>query len=194
MEKIHEQEQSIKKQMLILQHQLNTLKNIKNNMKYIENEEVYERVYLKDRLFLPASHGNQFSVSTYECFSKWVELLPITTYCKIINKEDAINSGNTEEKLLPMHYGIAINEEDAHLLKPEERGKVKHLKGGPCLLFYSDQFNYGIKDKNPMEQVMIYMEENNLEIDGDIFLEGARVTVNQFGKGNMVYVPIKEKY
>lgn len=192
-EKIGEQEENIKKQMLMLQHQLNTLTSIRKNMKYIENEDLYERVYLKNRLFLPASHGNQFSVSTYECFSKWVELLPITTYCKIINKEEFINANKTNEKSLVMDYGIAINEEDAHLLKGEDRGKVKYLKGGPCLLFYSDQFNHGLSGMSHIERVKLYMENNGLEIDGDIFLEGARVTLNQFGRGNMVYIPIKEK-
>lgn len=190
--KMNEQELNIKKQMFMLQNQLTTVRSIKDNIRRAKNEENYELGYLKDKLFLPASQGKNFSVSTYDRFSKWVDLLPITTYCKMINKDDFINASLTDEKELVMHYGIAINEEDAHLLDHEEREKAKKLKGGQCIIFYSNKFNYAMIDKGVVEEVKSYIKEQGLEISGDIFLEGARITINKFGKGNIIYIPVKE--
>lgn len=41
----------------------------------------------QDKLFLAASKKGIFSATKYDEFSKWVELLPLTNYSKVIDKQ-----------------------------------------------------------------------------------------------------------
>lgn len=181
------QQEKIKREILLLQEKNKAIERTKNNIYFAEQgEEIFKVDYMEDKLFLPASKGNDFLATTYEVFSKWVDLLPITDYCKRIKKEDI-----WKEESISNDYGISIDLRDIELLDNKYLKNAELIKGGKCISFYTTKFSYPYIDKSVINKLDKYIEENNYVIKGDIYMEGVKINNADGKKGNIVKIIIE---
>lgn len=184
--KITDKENQIRDQVLILNEKLKFMDNYKKNIKLSETEDVYEMGYMKDKLFLPASVGNDFSVSDYKLFSKWVELLPITSYSKRIRKSDIYKQENVTND-----FGISIDLDNMHFLNGDLSEEVEFIKGGRCITFCTSKLLYPFVDMHVINKALDYIKSNDLTIAGDIYIEGLS-TINDDGtRSQIVNIPVE---
>lgn len=189
-DKINSRQDVIEKEVLELQQQYNMLENMKEKIFVILEEEDFRVVEKEDKLFLAASENGMFNVTRYEEFSKWVELLPLTAYSKVLHKEFLLEEGNPYH----MDYGISIDVSKSNLLKEELLTNAKLVKLGKCVCFYVLTDNGKIVDYTIFIQLNYFLQQNNLEINGDFYLEGVPIKEKHSSKSvNLVWVSIKEK-
>lgn len=180
-------QESIKREIFLLQEKDKAIDKIKKDIIFAkEGQDIFKVEYMEDKLFLPASNGNDFSATTFKSFSKWVELLPITSYCKVIKKEDIFNVED-----IRADYGISISIEDSELLDSDSLKEARVIKGGKCICFYSTRFSYPNIDKDIVDKLKDYMDKNNYIIKGDIYMDGVKIKDLNGLSGNIVKIIVE---
>lgn len=187
--KLDEQEEKLIHQLFLIKEQLDAITHLKRNFDFLKLGDGYEIVTRDDVYFYSASNRNEFNASVYSVFSKWVELLPLTFYCKRIHKEDWKQSGIENGQ---MDYGVGIRCRDAYLLPKEALDDVALMKGGSSAVFYSADLNYPQNDLYDLKWIEKKLMEDGYEICGDICVEGAKVKDNQGHKGQILFVPVNK--
>lgn len=173
-------EKNLKEQFNLLQEQLKKVEEFKQHLTWFESDELFRIGQLEDKWFLPASEGLDFTVAKFDEFSKWVELLPVTTYCKRIRFESP----------LKIDYGISIDASNVSLLDEILLSNAEFMKGGKCLVFTSHKFKKGSDLNQSMNEVFEYMKEHQLTQIGDIYLEGVTLKNLDGMRLDFVFIPI----
>lgn len=187
--KLNNKEEEIQKEILLLNKQLERIDYDKLNLKrFMHEERSYRIEYLDSKLFLPASEGLNFKVSDYHLLSKFVDLLPITSYCSRFKKEAIEN-----EIYYERDFGLAIDQKDLKLLEVNVYEKGELLTLGKCLSFYSNQLSTEQKAQECINRSLVYMNENGYELNGDIYVDGLKVSNEDGSKIYRIYIPIKQK-
>lgn len=84
-EKLKKRKNEIEKEIKKLNEQLEGINNTRKNLEIVKSGgNNYEIKYIKDKVFIPASKGLDFTISEYDTFSKFVDMLPISEYCSRI--------------------------------------------------------------------------------------------------------------
>ncbi|MBE5962891.1 MAG: MerR family transcriptional regulator [Lachnospiraceae bacterium] len=187
--KLNEQEGKLIHQLFLVKEQLEAITNLKRNFNFLQLGDGYEVVTREDIYFYSASRKNEFNASVYSVFSKWVEQLPLTFYCKRIHQEEW-KQGKIEKG--QMDYGIGIRCRDAYLLPKEALDDVVLIKGGSCAVFYSADLNYPDNDLYYLNWIEKKLFEDGYEICGDICVEGAKVKDDQGHKGQILFIPVNK--
>lgn len=185
--KLDNRECEIKKEILKLQEQIIGIENTRKNLEYVKNEEnKYEIKFVKDKVFIPASKGLDFTISKYDVFSKFVEMLPISEYCSRIKNRYIFDKENIKKD-----YGISIDLDVARERGIDLNNEGEILKMGKCLVYYINQFNKNDKFIEFIEDALEYIKEKNMEIIGDIYFNGIKLKYEDGSKGFLIYIPIK---
>lgn len=179
-QKMNVLEENLKTQLVLIQEQLKKVEELKGNLTWLENDDVFRIEQLEDKWFLPASDGSDFTVAKFEEFSKWVDLLPTTTYCKRIKHQSTLKKD----------YGISINTSDSYLLDEELLVNADFIKGGRCLMFLSNKLKNNDDLDEGLKEAFRYMKEQNLTQTGDIYLQGATFKDREGMSLDFVFIPI----
>lgn len=187
-EKINHRQQAIGKELQELEQKYKRLEQFKKNIFITLEKNNFKVVKKEDKFFLAASEKGVFNATTYDEFSKWVEHLPITTYCKVINQESLV----TENYVID--YGISIDKSKIYLLDEALRVNAKRIKLGECICFYTLIDKGQIADNHIFKELDQFLQANNLVINGDFYLEGVPVKREHTDKKvSIVWVSVKEK-
>ena len=189
-DKVEGRQKCIDKEIIELQQQYAILGQLKEKMLFSLRKDYFKIVDKEDKLFLPASKKGVFNATKYDEFSKWVELLPLTNYSKVIDKQYFLE----DEHNYHMDYGISIDKSKSSMLKDELLVNAKLIKLGKCVCFYTSIKNAKIADHSIFKHLINFLEENNLLINGDFYLEGIHINSEKGDKkGNIVWIPVKKK-
>lgn len=179
-QKIDRLEEELYTQMKLLQEQLKRIEKLKSDFKWLESNTTYRIGEMEDKWFLPASEGFDFTVAKFDVFSKWVELLPTTAYCKRIKHQEDLKKD----------YGISINVSDAHLLEPELLQNAELINGGKGLMFISHQLKGESCLEKGFKEAFAYMKQEGFIQNGDIYLEGTMFKSESGIRPDVVFIPI----
>lgn len=179
-QKIDRLEEELHAKMKLLQERLKKIEKLKSDFKWLESDTIYRIGEMEDKWFLPASEGFDFTVAKFDEFSKWVELLPTTAYCKRIKHQE----------VLKKDYGISINISDAHLLEAELLQNAELIKGGKGLMFISHQLKGDACLEEGFKEAFTYMRQEGLIQNGDIYLEGSIFKSEGGIRPDVVFIPI----
>lgn len=183
---IGEQEMKLKNEIFLCAQQLKSIRKLKKDIISTEKEANYSIDYMCDKYFLPASKGSDFSASTFDDFSKWADLLPVTSYCKRLKVEDFHVASNRE-----LDYGISIDASNIHLLDKKFTTKAEFIKGGKCIKFYSTKFNFPKISVSIIENTLEYIRENGYIMTGYIYIEGVKFVTKNTYTGQIISIPVK---
>lgn len=187
-EKINHRQQAIGKELLELEQKYKRLEQFKKNIFITLEKNNFKVVEKEDKFFLAASEKGIFNATTYDEFSKWVEHLPFTTYCKVMNQESLVKENYV------IDYGISIDKSKIYLLDEPLRVNAKRIKLGKCICFYTLIDIGKIADQYMFKDLNRFLQENNLAINGDFYLEGVPVKLKDTDKKvSIVWVSVKEK-
>lgn len=187
--KLNEQEEKLIHELFLIKEQLEAITHLKQNFDFVELDHSYEIVTREDMYFYSASSKNEFTASKYSVFSKWVELLPLTFYCKRIHHSDW-EQGRIKDG--QMDFGIGIRSSNAYLLPDGTFDDVTFIKGGLCAVFYSVDLIYPDNDLQYITWIENKLHEDGYRISGDICMEGAKAKDAQGRKGQVLFVPVKK--
>lgn len=188
MQQINFKQQSIEQEILKLQEKYRKINQFKENICLALEGNQFKIVEKEDQVFLAASKEGIFNVTTYDEFSKWVEHLPVTSYSKVMTQETLLK----EEYYID--YGISIDKSQMNLLKEELHSNAKIVKLGKCVCFLIGVQKGQIEDKNLLKSLNQFLEENNLVINGDLYLEGVPIRYKtQEKKISIAWMPVKDK-
>ena len=186
-EKLNNREGEIKKEILKLEEQLLGINNARENLEYVKKEEnKYEIKFIKDKVFIPASKGLDFTISEYDIFSKFVDMLPISEYCSRIKNRYIFDKDNIKKD-----YGISIDLDVAKERGIDLNNEGEILKMGKCLVYYINKINKNYKFIEFIEDALIYIKENNMKVIGDIYFNGVKLKYEDGSKGFIIYIPIE---
>lgn len=80
------------------------------------------------------------------------------------------------------------------MLKEEALINARLVKLGKCVCFYTLMNNAKIANHSIFTHLNNFLEENNLVINGDFYLEGIHVDIEKCDKkGDIVWIPVKER-
>lgn len=185
--KLDDKKSEIEIEILKLKEKLEGINKTKENLEYSKkNENKYDVKFIKDKVFIPASKGLDFTVAKYEVFSKFVDMLPVSEYCSRIKNEYIFEKDNIEKD-----YGIALD-----LDVMEERGidlnnECEILRMGKCLVYYKNKIKKNDNFIEFIEDALEYIKENNMRIVGDIYFNGVKLKYKDGSKGFIIYIPIE---
>lgn len=186
-EKLDKRQKEIEMEVIKLREQLEGIRDAKRNMEFVKlGENKYEIKYVKDKIFIPASCGLDFTVSEYDAFSKFVDILPMSEYCSRIKKEYILDKDNIQKD-----YGISVDLDFAKEkgIYIENQGEI--LKMGKCLVYYSNKHNKNDKFIEFIEDALKYIEKNNMKVVGDIYFNGVKLKYEDGSKGFIIYIPVE---
>lgn len=180
-------QEEIRKEIFFLQEKDKAIEKIKNDIIFAnQGEDIFKIDYMEDRIFLPASRGNDFSASKFEIFSKWVDLLPLTTYCKRVKYEDIWKYEDVQND-----YGISMSINDIKLLEDKYLENAEIIRGGRCITFYSTKFTYPFINSDDIQNLLDFINKNKFSIKGDVYMEGVKINDVNGKKGNIVKIIIE---
>ncbi len=159
-----DQEKNLEQDLIMARARLDKLREMQAHLNEVE-ENNYQFTKMPPSLFLPASRGHDFSISRYEYFSRWVELLPLTAYCKLLRYQNLPENRETD-------FGMVITKKNAKLLKERWRKDAELIPGGPCLLFYSRNLGYPEISLDVLKGAEKYITDNGFRVRDIILMEG----------------------
>lgn len=187
---------SLEKQQEYLQKQIELMKSRQVKLNAVTSllKEGYENKFevkeIEDFLYVFASNGLDFSISVKneKIIAQFAELLSITSYARIIKKDDLLSS----EEIIHPSYTCAIPISKETYLDDYDKSMVNRLSLGKCIRFYRKKTREESARKDSFQELFNYIKENNYEIRGDILL--LPTFLNLDGKGSdieVLFVPIK---
>lgn len=186
-EKLNNKEIEIQEEIRKLKEQLDGINNTRKNLECVKDgEKKYEIKFIKDKIFIPASDGLDFTISKYDIFSKVVDMLPVSEYCSRIKNKYIFDKENIKKD-----YGISLDLDIAKERGIDLESEGQILKMGKCLVYYIDRYNKNDKFIEFIEDALIYIKENNMKIVGDIYFNGVKLKYKNGNKGFIIYIPIE---
>ena len=186
-EKLDERKTQIEEEILNLNKQLEGIKGTRNNLERVKSgENKYEIKEVKDKVFIPASKGLDFTISKYDIFSKFVDMLPVTEYCSRIKHQYISDIDNIRKD-----YGISLDLEAAIEMGIDISNEGEILKMGKCLVYYTKNHNKNDKFIEFIEDALEYIKENNMKVVGDIYFNGVKLKYEDGSKGFIIYIPVE---
>lgn len=182
-----------KREELKLQIELiNSSKEILDHViSYIKEDydNKFEIVEKEDFINVLASNGTDFSISAEneELLAHCADLLSITSYARIISKDELIN----KNQIINPSYTFAIPKSKQVYLGEYDKSKTILLKLGKCIRYYrrsTREYSQKIESFNPLFD---YLEKNNYQISRDILLFPSFLNLD--GRGSdieVLYIPI----
>lgn len=185
--KLDERQIEIEKDLMKLNEQLEGISDAKRNLEFVKlGENKYEIKYMKDKIFIPASNGLDFTVSEYDVFSKFVDFLPISEYCSRIKHQYISDIDNIQKD-----YGISLDLDVALEMGIDISNEGELLRMGKCLVYYTKNHNKNDKFIEFIEGALEYIKENNMKVIGDIYFNGVKLKYEDGSKGFIIYIPIE---
>ena len=142
-----------------------------------------------DILYVRASHGRDFSVSTRnaQALAEFVHMLPTARYLRIVRRE--CFQGDTPE--VDPDYIVGIPVTDRHKLKSSPLEQLELLKLGRCLCYIRLKSRKTSVGKETFEPIFTYLKEHGYRLRGDMLI--MPTFLNLDGQGldvELVYAPI----
>lgn len=186
-EKLNERKNEIEKEMEKLNEQLEGINSTRKNLETVKSgKNKYQIKYIKDKVFIPASKGLDFTISEYDTFSKFVDMLPISEYCSRIKNEYIYNIDKIQKD-----YGISLDLDVAKSRGIDLNNQGEILKMGKCLVYYANNHNKNDKFIEFIEDALKYIEKNNMKVVGDIYFNGVKLKYEDGSKGFIIYIPVE---
>lgn len=186
-EKLLERETELIKDAIQIRNQMKAVQNQLENISFIDQSISFRIGKRKDLWFLRVSSGYNFDLANYDEMAAWVEMLPLTKYCKHMK----VSHFEAERENNVAGFGMSIEDESVYLLTEESRRNAKFVPGGNCLYYYSTTLGSPMIEAKIYEEIRGYLQEYRLEIYGDIYIEGSRVQDDCEQKGQIVSIPVK---
>ena len=187
---LEDRKKELQMQIEIMNHRMRKIETVISLLRedYGRNFEI---INIEDFLYVLASNGTDFSISinNEKTIAQFGELLSISSYARIILKEELLG----ESKIINPSYSYAMPISKEHLLGHYNKKQVKQLKLGSCICYYRKLTREKSENKESFHDLFEFMEKNNYEICGDIIL--FPTFLNLDGKGNdieVLYIPIKK--
>lgn len=182
-----------KREELELQIQLmNSRKEVLNHViSYIKDDydNKFEIVEKEDFIYVLASNGTDFRISSEndEVLARFADLLSITSYARIISKNELIY----KTPYINPSYTFAIPKSKEVYLGEYDRSKTVLLKLGKCIRYFRRITRENSQRIESFDPLYDYLEKNNYQISGDILLFPSFLNLD--GKGSdieVIYIPV----
>lgn len=122
----------------------------------------------------------------------WSDKFPFVKFFPIMKKEEV-------SKEIVSRIGFAVKEEYAQFIPNIENKRVKYYPAKRCIGGITRVTSYTLDYFSVMEQGLKYLEENNLELDGDVFtlLIAPSIVTNEpeevIADYHYIWYPVKDK-
>jgi DNA-binding transcriptional MerR regulator len=184
-----EKREELKLQIELMNCRKEVLDKVINYLKedYDSRFEVTEK---DDYIYVLASNGIDFSISSKneELLAQFADLLSITSYARIILKDELINKNS----IINPSYTFAIPKSRENYLGKYEKSKTKLLKLGKCIKYYRKETREESQKIESFNELFNYLEKNKYEINGDILLLPSFLNLDGNGSDiEELYIPIK---
>ena len=140
----------------------------------------------EDLLFHASSRGNVFPNSRYDVHKAWVELLPLTRFCRVLFLNERGEDPGTEPD-----FGIAIPAKHASLLREKDRKETQRLKRGECLRFYSKNLGFPEISRDVIKKAMAFIQKEGYEASDHIYFYGIDLNYGNDAI-QLVQIPLKK--
>ena len=157
-----------------------------------ENLKQGERFFVVDEpdvLYVRASHGRDFSVSTRnaQALAEFVHMLPDARYLRIVRRE----CFETDTQQVDPDYIVGIPITERSKLKDSPASQLELLKLGRCLCHIRCESRKTSVEKQTFDPVFTYMEEHGYHLRGDILIKPTFLNLDGEGTDvELLYVPI----
>lgn len=187
---------SLKKQKRCLNQEMQLLSYRLERLDYamrMINSELssnFEVTDLEDYLYIHASYGRDFSVSVEnaDVIAQFVELLSITSYTRIISREDFLD----EKDSVNPSYVTAIPFGEAYRLADAKDPRLRRLKLGKCLRFRRRATRAESVKKATFKEALAYLEDHGYQVRDDLVIFPSFLNLDGEGQDvETVVIPIK---
>lgn len=156
----------------------------------IEQGERFSIVDKLDILYVRASHGRDFSISTRnaQALAEFVQMLPTARYQRIIRRACFDNDSPTVDP----DYIVGIPVSERSKLKNSPEDQLELLKLGRCLRYIRCASRKTSVGKETFQPIFTYLKEHGYRLRGDILI--APTFLNLDGGGldvEFLFVPIE---
>ena len=178
-------EEELEREVLFAEKRLEALKELKEILLDPPAEHSFKILDIPGLYFLPASSGNTFGSSKYNQISKWVDLLPLTIYCRVLGWEGL-------EKAEEPDFGVALEESHISLLEPKWLKDSIFIPGGKALDFLSSNLGYPSISVDIIHKAEAFLESSPFRPAGVIYMTGLDLNL---GKASLqrVRIPLVNK-
>lgn len=150
----------------------------------------FEVVDKEDFIVVFASRGTDFHISSEneEVLALFADLLSITSYARVISKDELIN----KNQIVNPSYAFAIPKSKEIYLGEYDRSKTRLIKLGRCVKYYrrsTREYSQKIESFDPLFD---YLEKNKFQISSDPLLFPSFLNLDGEGSDiEVLFVPIK---
>lgn len=184
------QKEELEKQIDLMNNRLKRLNRVISLLQEGDNyTHKFEVIEMEEYLYVHASNGVDFSISVTnaDVIALFAELLSITSYARIIKKEDLLR----KNKNVYPSYTCVIPASKESSLGNYDKSKVKRLQPGKCIRFYRKKTREESAKWDSFYELFLFMTENNYTIRNDILLLPTFLNLDEFGSDiEVLYVPI----
>jgi len=158
-------------------------------MNDIEQGERFSIVDQIDILYVRASHGRDFSISTRnaQALNEFVHLLPKARYLRIIRQA----CFNDDSPVVDPDYIVGIHVTDRSLLQSSPMDQLELLRLGRCLCYIRRESRETSVLKETFDPVFTYLREHGYRLRGDMLIMPTFLNLDGQGQDiELVYAPI----
>jgi len=158
-------------------------------MNDIEQGERFSIVDQIDILYVRASHGRDFSISTRnaQALNEFVHLLPKARYLRIIRQA----CFNDDSPVVDPDYIVGIHVTDRSLLQSSPMNQLELLRLGRCLCYIRRESRETSVLKETFDPVFTYLHEHGYRLRGDMLIVPTFLNLDGQGQDiELVYAPI----
>lgn len=158
---LEEKKEDLKVQIELMKCRQEILEKVIMNLK--ENcESKFEIMEKDDYIYVLASNGIDFSVSSQneEVLAQFGELLSMTSYARIILKDELINRNS----VINPSYTFAIPKTREIYLGKYDKSKTQLLKLGKCIRYSRKKTREESQKIESFNELFDYLEKNNYEM------------------------------
>lgn len=155
----------------------------------IEQGERFSIVDQIDILYVRASHGRDFSISTRnaQALNEFVHLLPKARYLRIIRQSCFDDDSPTVDP----DYIVGIHVTDRSILQSSPMDQLELLRLGRCLCYIRRESRETSVLKKTFDPVFTYLREHGYRLRGDMLIMPTFLNLDGQGQDvELVYAPI----
>lgn len=188
--------QSLKQQQRCLDQEVQLLryrlKRLDYAMELIKSEpgSGFEVIDQEDFLYVHASYGRDFEVSVENAglIAQFVELLSITSYTRIVSRDDFLN----DKDCVNPSYIASIPVSEAYRLPDCRDKRLRRMKLGKCLRFQRHATRAESVRKSTFAEAFGYLEDHGYQVRGDLVIMPTFLNLDGEGQDiETVLIPIK---
>lgn len=143
-----------------------------------------------DYLYVHSSYGRDFSVSieNEDLIACFVDLLPISSYARIISPEDFDRPGDTVNP----NYITALPVTESHLIPDPDDSRIHRLNMGKCLFFRRRATRIQSAKKATFEDAFSYIDTHGYQVRGHIVIFPSFLNLDGNGQDiESVLIPVR---